>query len=190
MSFRRDLANMSKAQWAIVCVSAFVVSMGASMGLLTPSPHQLDRVRLALTEPFQSRASGPAVSEIEVIRPSSSISSMATHFPLCGGRPSDCVVDGDTFWYRGSKIRIADIDAPEIGGAKCASERALGERAKLRLAELLSSASFELASYESRDRDQYGRLLRVAYRGSESIGGILVSEGLARPWTGRRRPWC
>lgn len=190
MSFRRELGKLSKAQWAIVCVSGFVVSMGASMGLLTPSPQQLDRVKLALSNPLQSSASVPVEREIEVIRPSSLTPPAATHFPLCGGHAFDCVVDGDTFWHRGSKIRIADIDAPEIGGAKCASERALGEKAKLRLAELLSSGSFTLAGYESRDRDRYGRLLRVAYRGSESIGGILVEEGLARPWTGSRRPWC
>ena len=34
-------------------------------------------------------------------------------FPLCS-RPVrvTCVVDGDTFWYRGTKIRLAGIDMP------------------------------------------------------------------------------
>lgn len=43
MSFRRDLAGMSSAQWAVVCVCTFIVSMGAALGLLTPSPNRLDR---------------------------------------------------------------------------------------------------------------------------------------------------
>ena len=31
------------------------------------------------------------------------------------------VVDGDTFWLHGEKVRIADINAPETLGAACAS---------------------------------------------------------------------
>lgn len=190
MSFRRELASMTTAQWAVVCGCAFIVSMGAGFGLLTPAPHQIDRIKSILFDPFTSRPSHKSTPVVEVIRPSIPSAPKAAYFPFCGGGTSDCVVDGDTFWYRGTKIRIADIDAPEIDGAKCSSERALGERAKQRLAELLTESSFTLASFESRDRDQYGRALRVVYQGSQSVGGILVSEGLARPWTGRRRPWC
>jgi endonuclease YncB( thermonuclease family) len=29
------------------------------------------------------------------------------------------VVDGDTFWYQGTKIRIADINAPEVSHPGC-----------------------------------------------------------------------
>ena len=79
---------------------------------------------------------------------------------------------------------------PETGGARCASERALGDRAKHRLAELLSTGSFSLVSNGSRDKDQYGRALRLVLQGGQSVGAILVSEGLARRWEGRRRPWC
>jgi hypothetical protein len=55
-----------------------------------------------------------------------------------------CVVDGDTIRYDGSKIRIADIDTPEISEPKCASEAALGHRAKERLLELLNAGSFKV----------------------------------------------
>ena len=190
MSFRRELASMTTAQWAVFCACAFIVSMGAGFGLLTSEPDQVDRIKSTLLDPFTSRESLASNPEVEVIRPPTPSIQQATYFPFCGRGTSDCVVDGDTFWYRGTKIRIADIDAPEIGGAKCASERALAERAKQRLAELLSGSSFTLARFETRDRDQYGRALRVIFRGSQSVGGVLVSEGLARPWTGRRRPWC
>ncbi len=103
---------------------------------------------------------------------------------------SNCVVDGDTFYYRGEKIRIADIDAPETGSAQCASEAERGERAKRRLRELLNEAPFELHGYMSRDTDRYGRKLRIVTRGGRSIGDTLVAEGLARRWSGKRQPWC
>jgi endonuclease YncB( thermonuclease family) len=36
------------------------------------------------------------------------------------------VVDGDTFWFRGEKIRIADIDTPELSPPRCERERERG----------------------------------------------------------------
>lgn len=40
---------------------------------------------------------------------------LEARFGLCDGPVRvNCVVDGDTLWFRGDKIRIADIDAPEI----------------------------------------------------------------------------
>jgi endonuclease YncB( thermonuclease family) len=41
-----------------------------------------------------------------------------------------------------------------------------------------------------RDADRYGRKLRVVTRNGRSLGDILVAEGLARRWDGRRRSWC
>lgn len=103
---------------------------------------------------------------------------------------SNCVIDGDTFFLNGEKIRIADIDAPETGGAQCAAEAELGARATRRLRELLNEGPFELRGYDRRDRDPYGRKLRIVIRNGSSIGDRLVAEGLARRWTGRRLPWC
>lgn len=58
----------------------------------------------------------------------------SARFGLCSGTHRvTCVVDGDTFWYRGAKIRIADINAPEVSQPSCAREAALGERATGRL---------------------------------------------------------
>jgi len=99
------------------------------------------------------------------------------------------VIDGDTFDHRGERIRIADIDTPETHQARCAEEAALGEQATRRLQVLLAQGPFELQQAD-RDEDRYGRKLRIVMRGGESIGTILVAEGLARPWTGRRLPWC
>ena len=100
-----------------------------------------------------------------------------------------CVVDGDTIWYRGTKIRIADINTPEVSRPACPREAALGERATLRLTALLNAGGFTLER-EVRDEDRYGRKLRVVTRGGQSLGDVLVAEGLAERWQGRRGHWC
>ncbi|MFN3321791.1 MAG: thermonuclease family protein, partial [Allorhizobium sp.] len=41
-----------------------------------------------------------------------------------------------------------------------------------------------------RDMDRYGRKLRTVTRGEQSIGEMLVAEGLARRWNEARRDWC
>lgn len=111
-------------------------------------------------------------------------------FSLCHtGGGTDCVVDGDTIWMGGEKIRIADIDAPETHPSRCAEEARLGEAATLRLQALLNAGPVRLAAAD-RDTDRYGRKLRIVMRGNASIGGMLVREGFAREWTGRRQPWC
>jgi endonuclease YncB( thermonuclease family) len=100
------------------------------------------------------------------------------------------VIDGDTFDYDGVRIRVADIDTPELRG-QCTYEIELAERATQRMRTLLAAAPFELHSLPSgRDEDRYGRKLRIVTRDGRSLGDILVAEGLARTWSGRREPWC
>ena len=111
-------------------------------------------------------------------------------YPLCSSSARrNCVVDGDTFYTAKDKIRISDIDAPETHPPRCAEEADLGDRATNRLSQLLSKGGFELVS-AGRDEDKYGRKLRIVMRDGRSIGDMLVSEGLARTWTGSRQPWC
>ena len=98
------------------------------------------------------------------------------------------IIDGDTFWLDGEKIRVADIDTPELRG-RCPEEKALAVRATERMEALLNEGPFELHSV-GRDEDRYGRKLRVVTRHGRSLGDRLVAEGLARTWTGRREPWC
>ncbi len=114
----------------------------------------------------------------------------AALFALCANGPrTTCVVDGDTFWLNGEKIRIADINAPETHGARCPFEQALGDAATRRLTALLNAGSF-LLEVQGRERDRYGRLLRVVTRKGRSLGSQLVSEGYAEPWRGKRSDWC
>lgn len=119
-----------------------------------------------------------------------SLLALAAAFTFCAEGPRiNCVVDGDTFWINGEKVRLADINAPETAQAGCQAERELGTRAKHRLIALLNAGPFTLDAAD-RPVDRYGRLLRVARRGGQSLGTQLVSEGLAEPWRGRRSDWC
>jgi endonuclease YncB( thermonuclease family) len=127
-------------------------------------------------------------SNLVVLRPQPA--SGAGAFRLCAERRQpNCVVDGDTIWHRGIKIRLADIDTPEVFSPQCASEAALGRQATERLLELINAGAFELVR-TGRDADRYGRKLRILERHGRSLGDILIAEGLARPWDGARRSWC
>jgi micrococcal nuclease len=115
---------------------------------------------------------------------------LAAVFSLCSSAPRvTCVVDGDTFWLAGEKIRMADINAPETSDPQCPREAELGRLAKLRLLALLNAGRVELVAGE-RERDRYGRLLRTVQRQGRSLGAVLVAEGLAEPWRGKRSDWC
>ena len=114
----------------------------------------------------------------------------ATPFTLChSGGGTNCVVDGDTFWMAGAKIRIADIDTPETHPARCPEEARLGAAATQRLQALLNSGAVTLHSID-RDTDRYGRLLRRVTVDGRGVGDTLIAEGLARPYLGRRMGWC
>jgi micrococcal nuclease len=115
---------------------------------------------------------------------------LAAGIALCGSGPRiTCVVDGDTFWLDGEKIRIADINAPETHEAGCAAEQTRGDRAALRLVSLLNAGPYEL-ELRGRAQDRYGRSLRVVTRQGRSLGLTLIAEGLAEPWRGKRSDWC
>lgn len=113
-------------------------------------------------------------------------------FALCTGSPRiTCIVDGDTIWYRGTKIRIADIDTPEVSRPRCEREAAIGRRATERMRALLNAGAFTLdPGNDGRDADRFGRKLRVVMRGGVSLGDALVAEGLAERWGGPSVAWC
>ena len=121
---------------------------------------------------------------------------IAAQFPLCSSAPRvTCVVDGDTIWLGGTKIRIADIDTPEVSRPRCPHEARLGALATQRMQALLNRGAFSLSpAADGRDEDRFGRKLRVVTRDGESLGAMLVRDGLARPWAikrgGKRRSWC
>lgn len=112
------------------------------------------------------------------------------------------IIDGDTFaiaaqWSPydiGWKIRVRGIDAPEQGGrAQCEQEETLAIQAERRTKELIR-ASGNAVTLKNVEHDKYGgRLLADVYlKDGESLGDILLEEGLAEPYEGRgpKQNWC
>lgn len=98
------------------------------------------------------------------------------------------VHDGDTIrTCRGERIRIENIDAPELPGSpKCTDRRrqgwcdyALAQKSRDALASFLASGPVSISRSGT---DKYGRTLaRLAVNGQDA-GSYLVALGLARPW--------
>lgn len=109
-------------------------------------------------------------------------------FPICGGgKRITCVVDGDTIWLRGEKIRLEGIDAPEISQPRCSGEAQLGERAKYALQDILNSNDF---SVQRTGTDRYGRTLAELKIASTTAGQMLIDRALAKRWEGSKAKWC
>jgi micrococcal nuclease len=90
------------------------------------------------------------------------------------------VVDGDTLDLRnGSRVRLVQIDTPELGTAECYSRAAARE-----LQRLLPEGSAVRLEADSRldQVDRYGRLLRYAHRGAMNVNLELVKRGAATVW--------
>lgn len=168
---------------------ALLVLAAVAAGTLVPVPQASRMVGwLSDTGVAVLRAGPHTGSNVVVLRPRPA--GGRGGFALCAGsHAQNCVIDGDTIRYGGVKIRLADIDTPEVFSPKCASEAALGERATERLLALLNAGPIALAPI-GRDTDRYGRKLRIVERHGRSLGDTLVAEGLARRWDGRRRSWC
>lgn len=100
-------------------------------------------------------------------------------------------VDGDTIKCGAERIRISNIDTPELGAhARCAAEAELAERARQFTAQRLAAGPIELSRDVKRPRDRYGRTLATVRSGDADLGEALIAAGLARRWDGRRHPWC
>ena len=111
-------------------------------------------------------------------------------FGYChSGGGTNCVVDGDTFYVGGEKVRIAGIDARKTHPPRCADEARLGNAATERLHALLNSGAVTMTSID-RDRDVYGRLLRNVAVGGVDVGEAMVSAAVAREYGSGRRSWC
>lgn len=100
------------------------------------------------------------------------------------------VVDGDTVRSAGVTYRLANIDAPETGGrARCDSEAALGAAATQRARGLVAEADV-VAVVPTGRTDRYGRVVARVEVDGRDLGEVLMEEGLAQPWRGRRGQWC
>jgi endonuclease YncB( thermonuclease family) len=100
------------------------------------------------------------------------------------------VLDGDTLLIGGNPVRIAGIDAPELGPwARCWAEAALAGHAKREVERLLSEGDWRLADMSAANAD--GRRSARVVRGpdGEDLADELVVSGYAARTTGRW-DWC
>lgn len=111
----------------------------------------------------------------------------AAAMPVCGnGKRTNCVVDGDTVWISGEKIRLLEIDTPEMGQPKCNRPAPLAGAARDRLAQLLTGD----IRMDRSGQDRYGRTLANLNVGGRDVGDVLLQEGLARAYHPGQDPWC
>jgi endonuclease YncB( thermonuclease family) len=111
----------------------------------------------------------------------------AVHMPVCmGSHRVNCIVDGDTIWYHGEKIRLSGFNAPEMHG-NCPEESNLAWTARDRLRRLLSDMPF---SVERHGHDVYGRTLAVIRTSGGDVSDVMVREKLAHYWHGYKEDWC
>lgn len=90
------------------------------------------------------------------------------------------IVDGDTLELSsGDRVRLLQIDTPEIGSGECFSRAS--RRALLRLVPLGSAITLEADALLDHV-DRYGRLLRYVRRGGVNVNIRLVWDGAAAPY--------
>jgi len=125
--------------------------------------------------------------------------------PVSPGAASIVAIDGDTVRANGQVYRLVGFDTPESGPlARCERERKLADAATNRLRQLIANGQHALESVpcscrpgtEGTQQCNHGRLCARLQADGRDVGGILISEGLARPYvcgqTGcpRRQSWC
>lgn len=98
------------------------------------------------------------------------------------------VIDGDTVDVNGARWRLTGYDAPEIVGARCPREKALGEKAKWRLQQILGASKVTTETLGHRDR--FGRILGSIRADGRDVGDLLAAEGLARKAKFAIIDWC
>lgn len=108
-------------------------------------------------------------------------------------------IDGDSIKCDGVNLRDmgdgepfkSGYDAPETRKAKCDAEKALGKKARKRMAELLRTPGLKICDSGEVDAHWKRPLVWARLLDGRTIGSILISEGLAREWTPEYRPdWC
>ena len=106
---------------------------------------------------------------------------------LIGGAPTayaasnvSKVVDGDTITMsNGEKVRLLQIDTPELASKEC-----YADQARIALVKLLSqSGKVTLTTDPNLDKvDRYGRSLRYVFIGKTNVNLKLVEIGAAAPY--------
>lgn len=111
----------------------------------------------------------------------------ARPMPICStGKRVNCVVDGDTIWLDGEKMRLEGFNTPEMDGV-CELERQLAVQARDRLQNLISGRALTVTR---NGKDRYDRTLATIKVSGRDVGESLIADGLAHRWQGRKESWC
>lgn len=109
------------------------------------------------------------------------------------------VIDGDTIEVRAfiwpghsveTRVRLADVDAPELRRVQCEEEREAGFAAKAFVESLLAGNSARVQISEVRLGSFAGRVIaHMALPDGRDLGALLMEEGHATPYSARGG-WC
>jgi endonuclease YncB( thermonuclease family) len=89
------------------------------------------------------------------------------------------VIDGDTIEIHGTRLRLYGIDAPESRQQCLLADQTpwrCGQQSAMALAGRLDRATI---SCFPRDRDRYGRVVAVCFKGGEDVNRWMVTNGWA-----------
>jgi micrococcal nuclease len=115
------------------------------------------------------------------------------------------VIEGDTIVADGRTVHLSGFVTPDAQGARCATERELGQKALRRVRELIQAGDLDYSPVTcSCPSNILGRLMCRISRScgvlkahGRDIGEILIAEGLAAPFvcedqecSKAPRPWC
>ena len=98
----------------------------------------------------------------------------------------NCVVDGETIYVDGEKMKIAGIQAPRIDDARCDAERSRGIDTAVRLAALLNRGPVTAGRPF---RDRAGDLVRHVEVDGQDLGEAMVAAGMVRG-ENESSDWC
>jgi len=100
------------------------------------------------------------------------------------------VIDGDTVHSDQERYRLLGIDAAEIPSRAMRRRAPLGRADQAEAGSADRSGPVAFSPDPPAQRDKYGRLLVHLLVNGEDAACILIKEGYARPWRGRREDWC
>ena len=190
----QDSASAADIQWnAVQAVPTRQLSRdelawerrGREPVLLAEAADAAPQVEIIRGTKHSSRSTDAGVRGIQVIRGTGRTEQREGR-ALAGQRIY--AFDGDTFVMGGRRIRIANIDAPELHPPRCAEEERLGMAAKEKLQQLLGSGAVTVSGSS---HDRYGRDVRSVQVNGQDVGEAMLSAGLARSYHGeKRQPWC
>ena len=102
--------------------------------------------------------------------------------------------DGDTCYviYEGKKdkVRLLDLDTPEISNPKCEKEYILAIEARKYINQLISEGK-KIEFETEYNRDFFGRILSYIIIDDENVSKLMVSQSLGVVYDkNNKKDWC